>query len=98
MHSKIEPERQDHSRVSPASIEYVGCEVHPLAGKADQESTLNVEVGVVCLCTLRYQTRATPIQGGIAQFHPAVEEIASVVLRIEDIFTFRGEFNPPPSE
>ena len=62
--SKTKPERQDHRRISPAGIEYVGCEVHPLVGEADQQSALDVEVGVVCLSPLRYETPHDTIPSG----------------------------------
>ena len=60
--SKPEPERQDHRRISPAGVEYVGREVYPLVGNPDQQSALYVEVCVVCLGPLRYETHTTPLQ------------------------------------
>src|SRR5882762_10166375 len=96
--SKVEAEGENNSRVGPAGIEYVGCEVDFLVGEANEQTALDVKVSVVGLCPLGYKARATPVSRRVGQFHPAVEKTTRVVFCVEHIFAFGREFNPLPTE
>src|ERR1700704_2208086 len=96
--SKVEAEGENNSRVGPAGIEYVGCEVDFLVGEANEQTALDVKVSVVGLCPLGYKARATPVSRRVGQVHPAVEKTTRVVFCVEHIFTFGREFNSLPTE
>ena len=93
---KIEPKRQNHSRVGPPRVEYVGCEIHLLVRETDQDPALNVEAGLVSLCPLRHETHPTPVPGRVAQFRPAVKKVTRTVPGIEYEFALRGKVQPLP--
>jgi hypothetical protein len=59
--SKIESERDDYGRISPARIEYVRRDVHFLVREADQQTALHIEGSLVGSRPLRYEARAKPV-------------------------------------
>jgi hypothetical protein len=59
--SKTHAHRKDPRRFIPVQIEYVSCKIHFLIGETHEQSTLDIDVGLVGPCSLAHQAESKPI-------------------------------------
>src|SRR5262245_14027459 len=88
----------DHGRPALVRVEHIGSHVQPFEGRPDEQTALDVTVGLVDTRPLGDEPTTEPLDGRERELGPVVQEAVGHFAGVPDVLAFAVEFDLPPAQ